>query len=237
MGLFSSLFSSGSDEPGASAGGAELMAYGKRSLFAGKTKPAARAFTRAAAASPEDPLPLAYRSWAGRLDDKAQAISDAKKAVGLDPYCAEAHMSLALAYATGAPDFEKASMALNSGRMHRPDDADGSVLSIGVYLLFADALASMREDAGGFAYEFKATPLRNAADRLLSGDHAAALSAFREIHRSGRALAGALGMAAACWAMGDKQAVKGFAAVAADSGDIKDPGILAALRNIQIDAL
>ncbi len=39
-------------------------------------------------------------------------------------------------------------MALNEERKLPPRDADGSVLSIGVYLIFAGALASLREDAG-----------------------------------------------------------------------------------------
>lgn len=226
------LSPSDANEPGAGADFEKLMAEGKRQLFAGKTTPATLAFALAAAAAPKNPLPFAYRSWAGRLDNKERAISDANKAVDLDPACAEAHMSLALAHATGEPDFEKASMALNEGRKLPPRDADGSVLSIGVYLIFADALASLREDADGFAYEFKPTPLRNAADRLLSGRHADAFDEFGEIHKSGRKSAGALGMAAACWAAGQKKYALDFAMFVDVDGAVKDPGVLAAARNI-----
>ena len=232
-GFFSFLHSSSADRPGAGASPEELMAYGKRQLFAGKIKPAAKAFSRAVAASPEDPLPLAYRSWAERLEDKARAISDADMAVDLDPSCAEAYMSLALAHATGTPDFEQATMALNVGRKRSPEDADGSVLSIGVYLIFADALASMREDAEGFSYEFRATPLRNAADWLLSGEHAAALAAFEKMHEAGREVAGALGLAATYWVMGDRESARTFAEFVIASGAVKDLGVLSAVRHIQ----
>lgn len=226
------LLPSDANEPGAGAGFEQLMAEGKRHLFAGRTTPATLAFALAAAAAPKNPLPFAYRSWAGRLDNKERAVADASKAVGLDPDCAEAHMSLALAHATGDPDFEKASMALNAGRKLPPRDADGSVLAIGVYLIFADALASMREDADGFAYEFKPTPLRDAADQLLSGRHADAFDAFSEIHKTGRKSAGALGMAAVSWAVGQKKYAQDFAMFVDVGGDVKDPGVLAAARNI-----
>ena len=227
----------GADGPSEGAGPEELMVYGKRQLFAGRNTPATLAFALAAAQAPKNPLLFAYRSWAIRLNNKAQAIADATKAVALDPNCAEAHMSLALAHATGEPDFEQGSLALNAGRMLPPQDAAGAVLSIGVYLIFADALASMREDAEGLAYEFKSTPLRDAADWLLSGRHADAFDAFEEIFKAGRKSAGALGMAAACWVAGQKKFALDYAIFVDVDGAIKDPGILAAARNIYNSSL
>lgn len=56
----SSFFGPGG--PDDDAGPAELMAYGKRQLFAGKTTPATLAFALAAAQEPKNPLPFAYRS-------------------------------------------------------------------------------------------------------------------------------------------------------------------------------
>ena len=231
--MFAFLFPHSEKEPGPGAGLAELMGYGKRRLFAGKAKAAARAFERAAEAAPADPLPLAYRSWAGRLEDKARAVVDAEKAVGLDPDCAEAHMSLALALVTGAPNFELAGMALSEGRKLPPADADGAVLAIGVYLLFADALASLKDDEEDLTFAFKATPLRDAADQLLSGRQAAAFAAFKKIFLSGREAAGGLGIAAAAWAMRDKESARTFATLTADSGVLKEPGLLAAVRAVQ----
>jgi hypothetical protein len=232
MGLFSSLFSSGAAQPGAGASHAELMAYGKRQLFAGKTEPAVRAFQRAAAAAPEDPLPLAYRSWAGRLRDKPLAVADGEKAVDLDPDCAEAHMSLALALVTGSPDFEEAAVPLMIGRKIPPQDADGSVLSIGVFLVFVDVFAAMREDATGLHYDFKTTPLRNAADWLLCGQHAAAFAAFGKILKSGREVVGELGLVATSWAMGNRKSARTFAEFVIENCTVPDRGILAAVRNI-----
>lgn len=208
------------------------MAKGKRQLFAGEHTPATLAFALAAAAEPNNPLPFAYRSWAGRLADKSRAISDAKKAVALDASCAEAHMSLALAYATGEPDFEAASMALYEGRKCEPRDADGAVLCIGVYLLFVDAIASMREDADGFIYDFQSTPLRDAADHLLSGHHADAFEAFGQLHQSGRTGPGGLGMTAACWAAGNRPHASTFAMSVDVGGAVTDAALLAAVRTI-----
>jgi len=233
MVFLSSLFSSASDEPGADATFDELMAYGKRQLFTGQTEPAMNAFTRAAAAAPEDALPLAFRSWAGRIQDKDLAIADAEKAVDIDPSCAEAHMSLALAHATMPTDFEKAVMALEQGRKYAPSDEYGAVLSIGVYLLFVDVLASTREDADGFSYEFNPTPLRNAADWLLSGEHAAAINAFKKIHESGREVAAAMGLVATFGAMGDKASALPFARFLLSAGVVKDYGVSSAVAVFQ----
>ena len=61
-----------------------------------------------------------------------------------------------------------------------------------------------RSDEKGFAYDFKPTPLRNAADFLLSGEHVAALAGFHKLHESGRALPAAVGM-------GDKSAARDWA--------------------------
>ena len=233
MGLLSFLFSSAADKPGTATSYAELMAYGKRQLFAGKSKEAAEVFSRAAAAAPQNPLPLAYRSWAGRLDDKSRALTDSEEAVDLGPHCAEAHMSLALAHATGYPDFEQAAMAFFVGAKNPPEDAYGSVLSIGVFLVFVDVFASLREDADGFNYDFQPTPLRNAADWLLCGHYAAAHEAFRKIYKSGREVEGALGMAATSWAMRDRASTRTFAKFLLASGVVKDLGILAAISYIR----
>jgi hypothetical protein len=149
MGIRSIFSSSSADEPGPAAGCAEWMAYGKRELYARKTKSAAKAFGRAATRAPDDPLPLAYLSWAERLEDKSRAIADAEKATRMGLPRSEAYMSLALAYVTGAADFERAGMAFAEGKQLPPRDADGSVLFIGVFLTFVDVLASMREDEHG----------------------------------------------------------------------------------------
>lgn len=208
------------------------MAEGKRLFFAGDHAKAAFYFGMAAGVEGNNPLPFAYRSWVVRRPDKDRALWDAEKAVSLDASCAEAHMSLALAHATGEPDFEAGSMALYEGRKHAPRDADGAVLSIGVYLIYLDALSTMREDAEGFTYEFKPTPLRDAADRLLTGDPAMAFNAFSAIERAGRHTAGVLGMAAACWAEGNRKNARTFAMHVLEAGGLTDPGLIAALRHI-----
>lgn len=126
----------------------------------------------------------------------------------------EAYMSLALAYATGvaaSADFERAMVVLAEGKKFALKDADASVLFIGVSLTFVDAIASMQQDEKGFAYDFKPTPLRNAADFLLSGEHVAALAGFHKLHESGRALPAAVGLAATYWVMGDKSAARDWA--------------------------
>jgi len=122
-----------------------------------------------------------------------------------------------------------------AGRQLLPRDADGSVLFIGVNFIFVDVFASMQEDENGLQYDFKATPLRNAADWLLSGEHAAALRTFEKIHQTGTNLAGAIGMIATYWAMHDQKAALMFAEILTDSGainDIRDPGMLTAIRTI-----
>ena len=146
-------------------------------------------------------------------------------------------MSLALAHATGSPDFEKATTALNSGLKYIPDDAAGAVLTIGVYLLFVDALSSMQEDANGFSYEFKPTPLRNAADWLLSGKLSAALAAFQKLNESGRQVVAAMGLSATYFAMGDNKSALPFARMLLSTGSIKDFGVRSAVGNIQEVAL
>ena len=232
MGLFSSFFSSGANELGADTSYKELMAYGKRQLFAGKTKAAVQAFSRAAVAAQEDPLPLAYRSWAGRLEDKALAISDGSQAVGLDPRLRRG-VHRAGPWPAAGGRFGKRRVAGEDKNLLA--DADGSVLFIGVYLVFVEAITSMREDEAGLHYEFKATPLRNAADWLLTGKYAAARAAFEKMHKSGRNLAGACGMVATFWAMGDMGSARLFAELLTASGGIKElePGLQAAIRNIQ----
>src|SRR5450755_26962 len=234
MGLAASLFGYRAEEPRTHASPAEWMAYGKRQFFVGRTKPAIKAFARAAKADPTDPLPLAYRSWAGRLNDKSRAIVDSERAVALNSDCAEAYMSLALAHATRDSDFKHAVLAVGKAKDLVPADAYGSVLSIGVYLLFIDVFTSMQQGAGGFRYDFFATPLRNAADWLLIGRHVAALDGFDHIADSGRSLLGALGMAATCWAMRDVRAASNYAAVVIESDAVENRGILAAVSNIAV---
>ena len=237
MGLAASLFGYRAEEPGTHASPAEWMAYGKRQFFVGRTKPAIKAFARAAKADPTDPLPLAYRSWAARLQDKSRAVADSERAVALNPDCAEAYMSLGLAHATHAirdSDFEHALLAVRMAKNLPPADAYGSVLSIGVYLLFIDVFASLQEDPDGSSYDFSATPLRNAADWLLSGRHVAALNAFDEIADSGRHLLGALGMTATYWAMRDIRAARNYSAVVIESDAVENRGILAAVSNIAV---
>jgi hypothetical protein len=103
-----------------------------------------------------------------------------------------------------------------------------------VFLLFADVFASMREDSKGLHYEFKTTPLRNAADWLLSGHPEAALSAFINItNSSGAEIAGFLGATATCWAMHDAEGARVSAESAIASEAIKDLGILSAVRKIR----
>lgn len=231
MGFFSRLFSSPSPaEPGPDAGLEALMAYGKQRLFEGQAGPAVQAFTRAIAAAPDEPLPLAYRSWAGRVKDKAQAIRDAEQAVDLDPSCAEAHLSLALAHLTGHASFEEAGLPLQEGRRRLPADADGGVLSIGVFLVVFETIANMQEDGDGLRFEFKSTPLRDAADRMLSGHPKVARATFQKIFDSGVEVLGALGLAASAWAMGDKAAARTSAERLAGHGALKDAGLLEAIR-------
>lgn len=231
MGVRSIFSSSSADEPGVDASYAEWMAYGKRELHARRTKPAAKAFGHATVAAPNDPLPLAYRSWAERLEDKARAIADAEEATRMGLRCSEAYMSLALAHATGPTDFEQAGMAFAAGRHFPPKDTDGSVLFIGVFLMFIDVFASMREDDEGLIYDFKPTPLRNAADWLLSGQHVAALAAFQKIYESGRELPGALGLAATHWTMGDKDAARHLTQIALPRVPEKESGLRVSLYN------
>ena len=111
-------------------------------------------------------------------------------------------MSLALAHVTHSicstaasrdADFRRAVQAVRRGEQLAPADAYGAVLSIGVHLLFLDALASMQEFPDRVSYDFGPTPLRNAAAWLLSGHHVAAHNAFDKIADSGRYLLGALG--------------------------------------------
>lgn len=207
------------------------MAEGKRQLFASQATAADRSFTEAAKLSPGEPLPRAYRSWAIRLTDKAAAVSLAEAAVCLDRDCAEAHMSLALAHATAPTNFESAFIAYSIGRRLKPTDAYGSVLQIGVYLLFFDAIGSIREDADGFQYEFMPTTLRNAADYLLSGHHSRARSEFLDIFEfSGRHLPGALGIAASAWAMDDRKRAYSLAKLVVTQNLLKDTGMKTAIR-------
>jgi hypothetical protein len=133
------------------------MAYGKRKLFAGKTDAATQAFTRAIALAPKEPLPLAYGSWAGRLSDKRRAVSDSEKAIRLSPGCAEAHMSLTLLMRPAASTSKRRPPLSSRDWIIMFADADG----IGVSLVFADVIASMREDDDGLQYDFKerASPL------------------------------------------------------------------------------
>jgi hypothetical protein len=233
MGLLS-FFGLGNNKPVSEADGP--MAEGKRRLFASQAKEADRSFAKAATLSPREPLPRAYRSWAVRLIDKDAAISHAEAAVRLGPNCAEAHMSLALAHTTASitsTDFDLAIMALNTGRTLKPADTYGSVLQIGVYLLFVDALSSMREDADGFQYEFMPTTLRNAADYLLSGHYSRARSEFTEVFEfDGRQLPGALGIAASAWAMADKSRAYSFAKLVVQQDQLKDAGMKAAIRTL-----
>jgi tetratricopeptide (TPR) repeat protein len=234
MGLAAALFGYRAEEPRTHASPAEWMAYGQRQFFVGRTKPAFKAFARAAKADPTDPLPLAYRSWAGRLNDKSRAVEDSERAIALNPECAEAYMSLALAHATQDSDFKHAALAVGKSKDLVPADAYGSVLSIGVYLLFVDVFASKQQESDGFRYDFVATPLRKAADWLLSGRHVAALNRFDQIAESGRALLGALGMTATCWAMRDIRTASNYAAVVIESDAIENRGVLAAVSNIAV---
>jgi tetratricopeptide (TPR) repeat protein len=210
------------------------MAYGQRQFFVGRTKTAIKAFARAARADPTDPLPLAYRSWAVRLKDKSRAVADSERAIVLNPQCAEAYMSVALAHATRDSDFKRAALAVGKAKDLVPADAYGSVLSIGVYLLFVDVFAPRQQEPGVLKYDFAATPLRKAADWLLSGRHVAALNGFDRIAESGRWVLGALGMTATCWAMRDIRTASNYAAVVIESDTIENRGVLAAVSNIAV---
>jgi tetratricopeptide (TPR) repeat protein len=227
MGLAAALFGHRAEQPHTHAGPADWMAYGKREFFVGRTKTALKAFARAADAAPGDPLPLAYRSWAGRLLRKSRALADAERAVALDPDCAEAQLSLGLAHGTHpvrAADCDTALAAVGRARELTPADAYGSVLSIGVHLLFADASAAAPDETA-FALDFPSTPLGMAADWLLSGRHVAALDAFEQIADSGSGLMSALGLAATYWAMRDMRAARNYSAGVLESGSVKHRGI------------
>jgi hypothetical protein len=238
MGFFSSKSSSNPSsnlaEPKEEASYAEWMTYGKRQLYSGKTTAAAKAFDTASRKRPTDPLPLAFRSWAGRLDDKAKAIADAKLAVHLDAECAEAHMSLALALVTGDPDFEQAGVAFFAGMKKSPRDPNGAVLYIGVFLCLVEALSSMQEDADGLNYDFKSTPQRDAADWLLCGKCDAALRGFERIRVAGQLSGAATGEAATYWAMNDKVSANTCASLLLSSRAVEKPsGLVAALTIIR----
>jgi hypothetical protein len=238
MGFFSSKSSSNPSsnlaEPKEAASFAEWMTYGIRQLYSGKTTAAAKAFDTASWKSPADPLPLAFGSWAGRLDDKAQAISNARVAIDLDTECAEAHMSLALAHITGKADFERAGMAFFAGMGKSPRDPNGAVLYIGVFLCLVEALSSMREDADGMSYDFKSTPQRDAADWLLCGKCDAALKGFERIRVAGKLVQAATGEAATYWAMNDKVSANTCADMLLSSRAVEKPaGLVAALTIIR----
>jgi hypothetical protein len=152
-------------------------------------------------------------------------------------------MSLALAHVTHSicstaasrdADFRRAVQAVRRGEQLAPADAYGAVLSIGVHLLFLDALASMQEFPDRVSYDFGPTPLRNAAAWLLSGHHVAAHNAFDKIADSGRYLLGALGKTATCWAMRDIRAASRYAMVVTDSNTCESRGILAAVTTIAV---
>jgi hypothetical protein len=79
-------------------------------------------------------------------------------------------------------------------------------------------------------YDFEATPLRNAADWLLSGQHVAALAAFQKLYESGRELPAALGLAATYWTLGDKDATKDWTQRALPAVPKKENGLRASLN-------
>lgn len=232
MGLAAALFGYRAEEPQVHAGPSDWMAYGKRQFFVGRPKPAVKAFARASNADPGDPLPLAYRSWAGRLQRKSRAVADAERAIALDPHCAEAQFSLALALAARpipTAGLGTAFDAVRRGRSLAPADAYGAVLSIGVHLLFLDAEAGAGPETVSDVTE---SPLGMAADWLLSGRHVAALNAFEHIADSGRGRVSTLGLAATYWAMRDIRAARNYSAGVLESGGVEFRGIQSAVNII-----
>jgi hypothetical protein len=197
MGFFSNLF-------GGSEGG---FVEGCQALSKGEWRDAVGALNNAVTAAPQDPLPLAYRSLAKRQIDKSGALADARAAVALDAGCGEAHNALALALLTGDASFEEGFMAFAEAKELAPRDSVGAVLHIGVFLLFVDVLTSAKEDESGVHFNFKSTPLRNAADWLLGAEYLAAFKGFTAVFKEGREIPGALGIVAAAYRLGEGDAV------------------------------
>lgn len=160
------------------------------------------------------------RSLELRLRDRDAALRAALEEAAADPESCDTQLALALLYVSGPePDFERGGLRLAEARRLPPQDP---VLAVGVYFVFLDALLSMEDTGEEMRYDFKSTPLRDAADRLLSGRLDEAEAGFRGVSESGREVVGLIGQTAVLWARGQRDKARLNARILLAEGVLPD---------------